>query len=111
MQQLAGSHQRGRAAATIDAILERQVRVANCLHELCANDRKRANGALAAIVADHVLMNSRVAGHLVVRVAREVCYSSPYPVFTWGLGGTAAGGAASMLSASVRSSASCRPAM
>ncbi len=56
MQQLAGANQRRGTAATVDAILEREMRVADRLHELVGDDRQRADGALRGILADHLLM-------------------------------------------------------
>ena len=71
MQKLTRPDQRSRAPSAIDTILEREMRVANRLHELCTDDGKRTASFSSAIVADHLPMNTFVTRHLVVRVARD----------------------------------------
>ena len=63
VQELAGTIQRGRAATAVDTILKREVRVADRLHELVSDDRQRADSALGAVLANHLLMNARVCRH------------------------------------------------
>ncbi len=50
MQQLSAAHQGGRAAATIYAVLECQVRLTNRLHQLVADYGQRTGRELASFV-------------------------------------------------------------
>ena len=84
MQKLTGPDQRSGATSTIDTILEREMRIADRLHELRADDRQRVDGSLPAIVAGHLLMNARVTRHLVVRVTREYRASRALTCFRLG---------------------------
>ena len=56
VQEFAGAHQRRRAAAPVDTVLERKLGVANRFHEFHGNDGERAHRALGAVVPDHLLM-------------------------------------------------------
>ena len=63
VEQLAGTDQRRRAAASVDAVLERQVRVADCLHELAGDNRQAARGRYAARVFDNLFLDAGFAAH------------------------------------------------
>ena len=61
VQQLASARQRGRTAAAIDTILQRKVRIANCLVQLTADDRERIHAATSlSAVNDKLFVDARV---------------------------------------------------
>ena len=84
MQKLTRPDQRRGATSAVDAVLEREMRIANRLHELRTDDRQRVDGSLPAIVAGYLLMKARVTRHLVVRVTREYRASRALSCFRLG---------------------------
>ena len=46
VEQLTGAYERRRPATTVDAILDREMRITDRLHQLGADDSQRTDGAL-----------------------------------------------------------------
>ena len=69
MQQFAGTHKRRRTASSVDTILKREMRIADCLHELGTDNSESAYCRSATLITNEMLLYAGIACHQAVRIS------------------------------------------